>query len=71
MVKDLVATEQWAKAFSAARKFFFGLTKEQKRSIEIAADCGNEARQVFYTRLGVDWAAEIENAKNILLAKFG
>lgn len=70
-ISQFIQAGEWQKAFSAARKFFFGLTKEQKRSIEIAADCCNESRRPFYAALGIDWNTETENAKTFLLAKFG
>ena len=70
-VSKFIQAGEWQKAFSAARKFFFGLTKEQKRSIEIAADCCNELRRPFYDSIGVDWVTETENAKTFLSAKFG
>jgi hypothetical protein len=71
-IKQTVQNGDWKKSFSVARKFFFGLNADEKRSIEIASDTiGNAARQDFYSRLGVDWLAETENAKRIILAKFG
>lgn len=70
-VSKFIQAGEWQKAFSAARRFFFGLTKEEKRSIEIAADCCNELRRPFYVSIGVDWTAETEKAKAFLQAKFG
>lgn len=69
-VHQFIEAGEWQKAFSAARKFFFGLSKAEKRSIEIAADCCNELRRPFYESIGIDWAVETETAKSVLIAKF-
>lgn len=70
-VSGFVQANEWQKAFSAARQFFFGLSKPEKRSIEIAADCCNPDRRPFYESIGVNWLSETENAKAVLREKFG
>lgn len=69
-IKTFVVAGDWPKAFSTARKFFFGLSKSEKRSIEIAADCCDEGRRNFYERIAIDWQAETEAAKSFLLGKY-
>ena len=68
-VKTAVESGDYKKALGIARKFFFGLTDEEKRCIEIAADALN-GRQGFYTALGIDTAAMLEKAKVILRQKY-
>ena len=55
-------------AFSVARQFFFGIDKDLKRSIEIAADAPKNAS--FYKSIGVDVEREIELAILGLKAKY-
>ena len=55
-------------AFSVARQFFFGIDKDLKRSIEIAADAPKNA--AFYKSVGVDTNVETEKAIKGLRLKF-
>ena len=57
-----------SRAFSIARHFFFGIDKDLKRSIEIAADAAKNAS--FYKSIGVDVIIETEKAVNGLKLKF-
>jgi hypothetical protein len=52
-----------------ARKFFFGISKDEMRSIEIAADCLN-GKQSIYVSFGIDCDHEIKRAKEILKEKY-
>lgn len=70
-ISTFVKNENWPAAFSCARKFFFGLSKDEKRTIEIAADCQDQSKRAFYATIGVNWQEAIEEAKSILVAKFG
>lgn len=58
------------KAFGIARKFFFGLTPDERKCIEIAAD-SLSGRSAFYATIGVDVEATILGAKNVLVSKWG
>ena len=69
IVKELEAGNV-AAACKIARKFFFGLTKEEKRVVEITADCANPKRTKFYRNIGVDTVEALNKAKAILRAKY-
>lgn len=69
-IRAAITTEDYKKAFSIARGFFFGLTNDERRSIEIAADACN-GQGNFYTSIGVDVAQMINDAKNVIDKKFG
>jgi len=68
-IKDHILSENWKRAFSMARKFFFGVSKDEMRSIEIAADCLN-GKQSIYVSFGIDCDHEIKRAKEILKEKY-
>lgn len=61
-LKAALEREDWKKAFSIARKFFFGIPADLKRSVEIGADVLN-GKESFYKSVGVDTSAELEKAK--------
>lgn len=61
-LKAALEKEDYKKAFSIARKFFFGIPEELKRSVEIGADV-LQGKESFYKSLGVDTQAELEKAK--------
>jgi len=68
-IKEAINSEDWKTVFSIANKFFTGLSKEEKRAIDIAHEsyCGKIA---FYKSIGVDTESEILKAKQILTDKF-
>lgn len=68
-IKEAISNENWVIAFRIAKNFFNGLTKEQKRSIDIAYEC-NCGKSEFYKSIGVNTEYEKENAINILKVKF-
>lgn len=68
-IKEYIQSENWKKAFSTSRKFFFGIPKEDMRNIEIAADCLN-GKTDFYEKLGVDCNDALEKAKIFLISKY-
>lgn len=68
-IKAYILKEDWKKTFSMARKFFFGLSKDELRSIEIASDCLNGKGSV-YISFGIDCQSEINKAKGILKIKY-
>ena len=68
-VQDYIKAENWKKAFSTARKFFFGLSKDELRDIEIASDYLN-GKELFYKALGIDCEFHFNNAKSILIKKY-
>jgi hypothetical protein len=69
-IQDAVSANDFKKAFGIARKFFFGLTPDERKCIEIAAD-SLSGRSAFYATIGVDVDAAIVGAKDVLLAKWG
>jgi len=68
-IKEYIKNNNWGKAFSTARKFFFGLTKDELKEIEIAADYLN-GHGSFYKSVGIDCIKSVEAAKNILITKY-
>jgi hypothetical protein len=66
--KEAVQAQDWKKALSKARQFFFGLTPEEKRYIEIAADYMN-GKGAYYERMQIDCKECLEKAKQILINK--
>lgn len=68
-IKEAIKSENWHIAFRIAKGFFTGLTKDEKRSIDIAHEC-NAGKLLFYQSIGINTDIEIENAKKILLIKF-
>lgn len=68
-IQQHIKTGNWKKVFSISRKYFFGLTKEEKRDIEIASDFLN-GKESFYTALGIDCNLCFNNAKIAIIKKF-
>jgi hypothetical protein len=68
-IKDAIATNDYTTAFRIAKSFFNGLTKDQKRSIDIAHEC-ESGKKSFYVSVGVDVDSEKQKAISILKAKF-
>lgn len=66
-IQTALRNEDFDKAFSIAAKFFNGLTKDEKRYIEIAHQKG---QRKTYEQLGVDVDECIEKAKTILINKY-
>ena len=56
-------------AFAIAKSFRDGFSKQEKRTIEIAAESlkGNEE---FYHQLGIDTESEVKKAETILRTKY-
>lgn len=65
-IKQALEAKNYKRAFSIARKFFFGISTDLMRSIEIAADAAN-GRTSFYVSIGVDTTTETEKAINGLM----
>lgn len=68
-IATLISQNNWKKAFSLSRKYFFGIPKDEMRNIEIASDCLNN-KQSFYIALGIDTNEITEKAKAFLITKF-
>ena len=68
-VKSLLAAGAFQKALAIVKTFRIGLSKKEKRIIEIASECftGNED---FYRSLGINTEKEIEQAVSLLKEKF-
>lgn len=66
----LVTEGQIAKACKIARKFFYGLSADDKRFIEITADCADPKRAAFYNAIGTDTEEALNKAEAILRAKY-
>jgi hypothetical protein len=56
-------------AFRIFKTFRLGITKEEKRTLEIAHECVS-GKGSFYKGLGIDGEEEIEKAKVIIEKKF-
>lgn len=68
-IKNHLAGGDELEALKVAKGFFYGFTKEEKRSIDIAFEA-NTGKKSFYERLGVDVNTEYAKAIQILKSKF-
>lgn len=68
-IKNAIIIDEWAVAFSIAKNFFAGFTKDEKKSIDIAHE-SKTMNSNFYESIGVDINREVNNAKSILKSKF-
>jgi hypothetical protein len=69
-IKAHVLNGETQKACIIARKFFFGLNKLEKESIDITADSVNKKQSVFYKSIGIDLDYHAANAGIILFQKY-
>ena len=69
-IKTALESKNYKRAFSIARGFFFGISDDLKRSIEIAAD-SLAGRDSFYKSLKIDVEAEKQKAIDGLLNFIG
>lgn len=68
-IKSAISKNDYTTAFRIAKSFFIGLTKDQKRSIDIAHEC-ECGKSSFYVSIGVNIEEEKQKAISILKANF-
>jgi len=66
---ELFKLGEFSKAFKIFKTFKMGVSKEEKRTLQIASEslAGNGG---FYSRLNIDTDSEIEKAKQIVTSNF-